>query len=183
MLEGVPICLSVSTINSIEEYPFHEVSRKELMKHRLSGKPGIVYKLDNKFFYAKVPGILNIVGKGSYLGAHMCGKNCTKVCAGCPRTSDLTVPYQMREAKSFFEAVINSWRIEKYDFIVQGIEAFNMECSNDAMIVIECKCYNHRAPKTPKPKSVGKVQVLHLANFVWPDFDGTYDDLRRRIYK
>lgn len=171
MLEGIPAYLNVVSIDSMEEYQFHEVSCKELLQHRLSQKPGIVYKFDNRFFYASVPGTLKINSQEKSLGTHLCGKNCSKVCAGCPRTADLTVQYQMREEKCFYEAVMNSWRIEKYDFIVEGIEAFNMECSNEALLVFKCKHYNCRDARMPKPVCDNNVQTLSLSHFIIQNFN------------
>lgn len=145
--EGIPICLTVANLNTFQEYPFHEVTRKEIMKHRLSGKPGLVYKAGNRLFYASISGDIKLNSQDANIGIHMCGRNCSKVCAGCPRTSDLTVPYQMREKKCFFDSVVSSWRIEKYNFIVEGFEAFNMDFSNDVMIVISCQSYNYKNSK------------------------------------
>ena len=134
----IPVCIEVIDMLTIEEYPFVEVTTAELIHLRLSKKPGVVYKRNGKLYYASVPGDLKISGKESDFDQHLCGKNCHKVCDGCPRTHALTVSYQKRLGKKFVEAVRDSWRIEKFNFIDEGVEAFNMYWSNDAFIVLKC---------------------------------------------
>lgn len=124
-------------------YPLREVSIDELLELRLSGEPGAVYKQPNgQYFYTTIDPTLNLSVKPDKLGKHACGLQCKQVCQNCPRTKDLTVAYQKRIGKkSFFDATINSWRIEKYDFIVEGLETFNMTNANDVFLVLDCKNY------------------------------------------
>lgn len=181
-LDGqTPVCLEVISEKKCKQHPFHEVTPRQLAQHRLSKKPGIVYKKNGKLYYTSFSAGLKVYGQDDTFGTHLCGKNCSMVCKGCRRTSDLTVPYQERYGRSFIEAVKASWRIEKYDFITEGIEAFNTGSSSDALIVLECK--NHKV-SDPKKKSGSKSLhelKLGLAGLVWDDFDGTLTDMRNRI--
>lgn len=162
-------------------YPLRQVSIKELIELRLSKVPGIVYKKDNCFFYAEVPGTLTLNnGKSDGIGNHLCGNQCAMVCKGCPRTSDLTVAYQQRFGKTYPMAVKSSWRIEKYDFIREGLESFNMNSSNDAFIVLQCENYKILPKKKISKKSTADLKV-GLASYVWGDFDGTRRDMEKRL--
>lgn len=125
-------------------YDMRQVSPEELLELRFSRVPGIVYKRYNTLFYAPVPDTLAINGRDGDLGKHKCGCGCAKVCEGCLRTKDLTVEYQLKQGKTFREAVKKSWRIEKYDFIREGLETFNMNTANDAFIVLACENYTSR---------------------------------------
>ena len=178
----IPICIVVTDNDDIKQYMFQEITREQLMKLRLIGEPGLVYKSEDKFYYTAFPGTLRIIGGESTLGPHLCGRNCTNVCKNCPRTSALTVAYQERSGKRFTQAVKDSWRIEKYPFITEGIEAFNMESSNDAFLVLSCSQYALSPARQVKQPQPGKKAILDLANFIWPDFDGSYEDLRNLIY-
>lgn len=180
-LNGVPDFIEVIDENISNKYEFQEVTPKQLAQLRLSKKPGLVYKCSNRLYYAAIPGTIRITGSDSNLGVHLCGQNCTKVCKGCPKTYDLTVAYQERCGKSFFEAVKASWRVEKYRFIAEGIEAFNMVGSNDAFVVTCCDEFEERPPRKPTTGKPGKKAILDLANYIWPDFDGSYEELRLRI--
>lgn len=134
--------LIVSPEGKENVYSLVEVTRKELAKHRLSEKSGIVLKENNKFYYTPIPANIRIYVQESSHGKHLCGLSCAGACSGCARTQDLTVDYQMRFFhKEFFNAVKDSWRIEKYPFITNGIESFNMDGNTEAMIVLECKNY------------------------------------------
>ena len=179
----IPTALKVFNINNqrFYSYPFTEVSRKELIQLRLGKRPGCVYKKYGKLYYAAIPKKLTFVGKTIAIGKHLCGVNCSMVCKGCPRTSDLTVSYQEKNGKKFAQAVLDSWRIEKYPFVSEGFEAFNMSGTSDAFIVMECTNYREREKKTIPHRNSPRKLILDLANFVWPDFDGDLKELRKRI--
>lgn len=123
-------------------YQLRPVTAQELLELRLSMKPGLVYKQEDSLFYTDIPDDLSISGKGNF--KHMCNKDCVEVGFNCPRTRDLTTSFQMRIGQPFVRAVKKSWRIEKYPFIKEGIESFNMKNSYDAFIVIECIHYQKR---------------------------------------
>ena len=165
----------------MDEFFFRNVTRKELMKLRLDGKPGAVYKIDGKLYYTEIPGDLKIIRMAEMASPHLCGKNCTNVCKDCPRTTDLTASFQERMGRQFPYTILDSWRIEKYDFIPEGLEAFNMDHQNDAFMVLECQNYKFSGPRLIRScKSVADLK-LGLAYFFWDDFDGTLRDKRNRI--
>lgn len=143
---GIPSSFQTSELDVFNEYPLREVSRAELFQLRLEGAPGLVCKYNDKLFYTAIPGDLRIAGQDNNFGPHMCGRNCANVCRSCRRTADLTVSYQERLGKDLLEAIHNSWRIDKYPFIQEGIEAFNMESSYDAFLVFNCENYTCSKP-------------------------------------
>lgn len=159
-------------------YPMRVVSAQELFNLRVSKAPGIVYKKNGILFYTKIPSTLHINGRDS-LGAHLCGKHCSQVCQGCPRTSALTVDFQEKSfEKDFVQAVKDSWRIEKYDFVFSALEAFNMENSNDACLIFNCDNFN---VKTPEHGNITEKK-LRLAGAYWDDFNShSITEMRARI--
>lgn len=165
----------------VDSYPLRQVSVQELLELRLSKVPGVVYKKDNNFFYAAIPGELNFAGKADSLGKHACGEQCTMVCKGCPRTSDLTVAYQQRIGRRFSTAVKNSWRIEKYDFVREGLETFNMSAQNDAFIVLQCENYQVRPVKVRLSHETIGAMKAGLASYAWDDFSGDRRDMINRL--
>lgn len=165
----------------MSEFFFRLVTKKEIMKLRLGGKPGAVYKIDGKFYYTEIPGNLKIIRMSETGTPHLCGKNCTNVCKDCPRTTDLTTSFQERMGRQFPYTILDSWRIEKYDFVDEGLEAFNMDHQNDAFVVFGCQNYKMSGPRLLKAnKSLADLK-LGLAYFFWDDFDGTLKDKRERI--
>ncbi len=163
-----------------EEYEFREVTAEELLKLRLSGTPGIAYKFDESLYYTEVPGDLKINRVDDSNGVHLCGKNCTKVCAGCTRVRDLTVAFQLRMNKEFPYTVLDSWRIEKYDYVQEALEAFNMYQQNDGCTVYRCANYEEAPPRVSKRVSTTDLKVL-LASMYWDDFSGDLREMRSRI--
>lgn len=188
---GLNTCVTLSNLeekhttkkSEINTYVMYEVNPQDLMDIRLSNVPGAVYKKGEHFFYAPISGNMNFAGKtDNSFGNHLCGEQCTQVCKGCPRTRDLTVAYQQRIGKKTFRtATDKSWRIEKYDFIYEGLETFNMSNQNDAFIVFQCGNYSS-AKNTRKPshKDIGKLKA-GLASFVWEDFSGNRSEMLLRL--
>ena len=168
----------------VNEYPMQEVSAEELMKHRLSKKPGVVYKRGGTLFYATVPNTLNLnTDFERAFGKHACGEHCSMVCQGCPRTSDFTVNSQKRYGKTFSRAVHDSWRIEKYPFVLEGIESFNMGSTSEACLIFKCENYKTRSKMNTYGIRPSKDAKLSLAHLYWDDFNGDYNEMRLRIKK
>lgn len=164
------------------EYPMRKVSAEELMKHRLSKLPGIVYKKNSTLFYTSVPSTLNLnTDFERSSGKHACGEHCSMVCRGCPRTSDFTVNSQIRYGKTFPRAVHDSWRIEKYPFVLEGIESFNMGATSEACLIFKCKDYKTRYKGNSSGTRPSKDAKLNLAHLYWDDFNGDYNEMRLRI--
>lgn len=165
----------------VDIYSLHQVDVRELMMLRLSKVPGIVYKKGNLFFYSAISGELNIAGKFDDIGRHACAQQCSMVCKDCPRTSALTVAYQQRLGRSFKASVANSWRIEKYDFVLEGLETFNMFGQNDAFIVLKCENYQVSTTKPRRSHEALGALKAGLASHMWEDFDGNYRDMIKRL--
>ena len=125
----------------VKNFTLREINPVELIEIRLNKSPGVVYKKDNQLFYSPFSGEFNLGGKEDNLGEHLCACDCSMVCRGCPRTAALTVAYQQRIGCDFYTSVKNSWRIEKYTFVHEGIETFNMDTCNEAFIVLKCDNY------------------------------------------
>lgn len=165
----------------VDIYSLRQIDVRELMMLRLSKVPGIVYKKGNLFFYSAISGEFNLAGKSDDIGKHACSQQCTMVCKGCPRTSALTVAYQQRIGESFKASVVNSWRIEKYDFVLEGLETFNMFGQNDAFIVLRCENYQVSTTQTRLSHKNLNTLKVGLANYMWEDFNGNYIDMIKRL--
>lgn len=168
----------------VNEYPMCEVSEEELMQHRLSKIPGVVYKRGDHLFYTRVPNTINLnTDFERSAGRHACGEHCSMVCQGCPRTSDFTVNSQRRYGKAFPKAIQDSWRIEKYPFVLEGIESFNMGSTSEACLVFKCENYKTRSKMNTYGIRPSKDAKLSLAHLYWDDFNGDYNEMRLRIKK
>lgn len=166
---------------SVNDFFFREVTVEELLKLRLNRKPAAVYKIDRRFYYTEIPGNLKLIRLSETTGPHLCGKNCTNVCKDCPKTYDLTTSFQERIGRSFPYSVLESWRIEKYDFVTEGVEAFNMPNQNDAFVVLKCQDYEVSRPRSIAGNRTVADLKVGLANFWWDDFDGDLKAMRKRI--
>lgn len=164
--DGLPLSLK---IKKNEIYEFKEVTPEELLEARMSEQRGVVYKKYGRLFYAPVNHNIIFYQNEEF---HLCGQNCSRVCKDCPRTRDLTVPYQMKFTFDREKAVTKSWRIEKYDFITEGIEGFNMKNDRDSCLVIFCENYETRNKKPPKSKLAQEKLKANLASIYFEDFDG-----------
>lgn len=164
--DGLPLSLK---IKKNEIYEFKEVTPEELFEVRMSEQRGVVYKKDGRLFYTPVNCNVILYHNEEF---HLCGKNCSRVCVDCPRTRDLTVPYQMKFTLDKAKAVENSWRIEKYDFITEGAEGFNMNGDRDSCLVISCENYETRNKTAPKSRLAQEKLKVNLASIYFEDFDG-----------
>ena len=148
-------------------YALVQVSKEELFARRLSKQPGIVYKYNGMLFYAAVKNHMEIFIQGK---PHLCALHCSRVCKDCPRTRDLTVAYQLKFNNHFFAAVKDSWRIEKYPFIQEGIEAFNLPKFHDTHYVCSCSKYSMYDLKKPLTPSEINEKKKNLALLYFYDF-------------
>lgn len=172
--EGLPDYL---ILKKDQTYKFKEVSAKELFEIRLKPERGVVYKKNGRLFYALLDRNVNFYQNDEF---HLCGKNCSNVCKGCPRTRDLTVPYQFRYIPNRKIAVERSWRIEKYDFITEAAESFNMTHDKDSCLVISCSNYQ---TKGRQPVVLSRTELerkkVSLAALHFEDFSGnTIEEFR-----
>ncbi len=124
---------------SIKDFPLVEVTRKELMRHRLSSEPGFVLKTHGKLYYTPFP--TNVHLSDQKIGVHLCG-DCRKICGHCEKINAWNKQFHIRMGHNFYEAVYLAGRIEKYDFIPYAIETFN--CSLDVYLVMKCTRFESR---------------------------------------
>lgn len=146
------------TINTkLEEIKnlLQEVNKEELMRLRLSGNFGVVLKIDNKYFFLPDKSKASIARYA--LGEHLCGKCELGSETICPKIMDWFVkvfeeegivgPYAVRKAK----------RIEKYDFITDGVEAFNT--SDYYMVVTKCSKYQEAKPIQKREDPISRITI------------------------
>lgn len=124
-----------------------EVSLEDLMKYRLSGEEGFVIKLKDKLFLAKLSRESTLSAKK--LASGLC-ETCDCICKCCPKVTDLTLSIQLGVGRSFPDAVQRYGRLEKYDFIISAVEAFDSKFSNT--VVLECANYSKRNPDDCEPQ-------------------------------
>ncbi len=121
-----------SIIMDFEDHPLCEVSTDTLKLLRDSGKPGFVLKKDGKYYYSAHPRLPDYQYMHDGLKgcrSHMCNEKsmiCKRLCAlpdsmgGCAK---------IRDEDSV---------IEKYDFITEGYEFFNLS-TQSAFVVLDCE--------------------------------------------
>lgn len=134
------------------ERNMEEISLRDLIQKRFEEALGVVYKKGEKLYYTgDIPENFKLTGKTINSKSCLCGVSCKHVCEGCPRAAALSVSHQMQiisDSLKWFEesrkiriwAIKESWRVEKYKFITEGLETFNMG-AGDMCFVMECKMY------------------------------------------
>ena len=129
------------------KYYLQEVSPEGLMKFRLSGKAGFVIKLKGNLLLAELPRQSTLPTRE--LCPSLC-ETCDCISKCCPRFNDLTLSIQLGIGRSFPDAVQKYGRLEKYDFIISAVEAFDSKFSNTT--VLECANYSKRNPDDYEPQ-------------------------------
>ena len=134
--------LEISRSNEL--YNLQEVSEDQLLDLRLSGEPGFVLKTGTKFYYSPIPGDLNVMSFKN-LGEHLCTNwhhTCKNFCTfGCQKVHDAEVSWYRFHGYNAKRSMVLSKRIEKYEFIEVGYEAFNLY-ENNCLVILKC---NHFA--------------------------------------
>lgn len=128
---------------------FKKTNEHEIIRQRFRSKPGIVMKRDNELYLADLPKGFRLNFFKHLLAVHKC-RNCAHLSAkpdrygGCAKVRDRTVRYmygeeaQERRRTELLRDITWSQRIEKYAFIKEGMETFNVptletfvvDCSN-----------------------------------------------------
>lgn len=121
-----------------------EISKKELIEKRSKNTPGLILKLGDNLYYCPIEknDLLEI-----NMSKHLC-PFCVRCSAaddpkGCKKVRARIRLALMSEGHSFIYSIMNSDRIERFDFIEKGIETINT--TREQIVVIEC-C-NYRLPQ------------------------------------
>ena len=135
------------TINKLpEKYKrsFQKILPSEILSLRMSGKAHIIIKSGKEFFVYREDKKNPESTKSAFVkavGSHKCS-NCANFCKNgklCPKVSDFSVLSCRRYTNSLAAAIKESKRIEKYSFVIEGIEYFNTD--SEYLIVSTCDKY------------------------------------------
>jgi len=134
------------TIEKIPEnirMTLQKTTEEKVFIDRLNGYRGAVIKIgDDLFTSSKKPSDLHHA-----LGSHLCSSCKMEINSHlCPKVQDLSMESCRRNTSTEVEALKDSKRLEKYDFITLGVEGYGMK--NDFLVVCECERYK-RAIWTP----------------------------------
>ena len=150
--------IKVSEETNEFEYPLVEITTEELAEYRKSNIPSIVFKMDGKLYYSKIPKKMNLVSS-AILGPHVCAVNDRE----CGRH------YPVSEKEGGCSKVLTGARcIEKFPWITSGYETFNVQ---HCAFVVAC-CAHYRPCPPPKRKLTVQQRnelKLAIAQFIWPD--------------
>ncbi|MBR2725782.1 hypothetical protein IKE87_00725 [Candidatus Saccharibacteria bacterium] len=166
-----------SIVLESEDYPLHEVLPETVRIIRDSGQPGFVLKKDGKLFCTTHPHVRRFQARLDGIktnGIHKCSEKdmiCRRLSAlsdaegGCAKIRD------------------EDFAIEKYPFITEGYEFFNI--NQNCFVVLGCQHWipNYNANATPKlqQKDVSS-RKLAIAQYVWPEVK-TISDLKKKLQK
>lgn len=155
MKQHKPKLISKNIISETK-YKLSEITLNDLYEYRRSRKPGFVLKYQNHYFFTPIPKHSRLMSQTFKLegfnistATHLCGKNCRRLSAaqdcdgGCAKIRDMTFDSLFKfENLSLEKALQESGRIEKYDFISVGFEAFN--AAHNCLFVVSCNRYIHK---------------------------------------
>lgn len=158
-------------------YHLSKVTEEELFQHRLSKKPGFVFKKEGNLFYTSIPKDLSLISCRS-LGAHVCahsGSACRHLYAkkecdgGCSKVRDNSLLCHRRNGYTTAKALKLSSRIEKYNFITLGFESFNT--LQTAFVVLNCSNYANSPTRHKKTVMQINNAKLAIAQYVYPEIN------------
>lgn len=118
-----------------DEYYLEERDADYILRMRIrTNVVGFVLRFNQKYYFADLGSVQDIRVDGAF-ARHLCGdcKRCIASEDGCPKVRDFYLSGTSRKRAAFFNK-----RIEKYDFIVEGIEIFN-NGNNSWFSVRTCK--------------------------------------------
>lgn len=157
-----------------KEYTLNSITPDVLLAERLSGKPGLVFKIGTSLYYTAIPAGMKFF-TSSNIGTHLC-PDCGHMSAlpdsqgGCRKVRDKSITFSdIRGSYNKKQTVTGSKRIEKYEFIELGYESFNT--TQDSLLVISCRNRTDLIPRPTPPSSEVKVLKESLAEFLEDDFD------------
>jgi len=153
--EKKELMYSINPKNGPEELirvPFVEVSsEKELIKLRIKEKPILILKNDGKLFYLKVENMKLLLANFKERPIHHCDscKNCYP--GRCKKVRDRFFEALYRNGISNYNNTVKeSKRIEKYPFVLDGIELYGLN-DKDYFICSKCAFYVHEENGSPVP--------------------------------
>ena len=128
------------------DWALQEVNVFELNSYRESGKPGIIVKQNNTYYYAPAPKTPSKAWVDQ-LGEHLCVSR-----KFCKRF--IPKPHSSGGCEKVFRTPD---RIERYPFISFGIEVFNTALN--CLIVRQCEDYEAK-PEAPQLSTAEKNKIL-----------------------
>ncbi len=148
-------------------YPLVEITATELASYRESDTPSVVFKIDGKLYYSKIPYKLNLVST-AILGSHACSSSERESCGRL---------YPVPEKDGGCSKVSSSQGIEMFPWITSGYETFNV--LHPAFVVAYCEHYRPCPPPKKKLTTQQRNELkVAIAQFIWPDVE-TITDLRK----
>lgn len=148
---------------SEENFALSEISQEDISIYRRSNIPSFLLKTNGKYYYTTISSNLNRLLQDKslmstmYPHPHMCGE-CDRLSAasdengGCAKVRDYHYSY-----------------IEKYDWITEGYETFNV--SSSSFVVSKCYHYTPYPPRIKKTREEIDNLKLGLAQFLWDDVE------------
>ena len=137
---------------SKQVYTLTKISEIDLAKERMGKNAGVVFKHNDDFFFTPIPKKMKFLSTFN-IGKHLCS-DCGRLSAlsdsegGCRKVRERPLtPLELNSSSNPVAAFKYSKRIEKYNFIIMGLESFNT--SQDSLVVFQCA--NHRDIKQ-RPK-------------------------------
>jgi len=141
----------IETTNSIPEELrryLHIISADQVLQKRSNNECATVLKFQGNLYLLSDSDLEERIK--SALGKHLCS-DCT-IFSGtlCPKVLDLPRELCLRKGYTRIEGIADSKRIEKYDFITEGIECFNT--CDDFFVVTKCARFENADLKRKKEK-------------------------------
>lgn len=129
-------------ILSKQVYTLTKINEVDLARERMGKNAGLVFKHNDDLFYSPIPRKMKFLSTFN-IGKHLCS-NCGRLSAlpdcegGCRKVRERPLtPLELNSSSNPVASFKHSKRIEKYDFIVMGLETFNT--SQDSLVVFQCK--------------------------------------------
>lgn len=117
-----------------------EVNEKEIFIRRFKRRRGVVIKIAQKLYLIDDPSIDMLNTLKILFNDTLCAR--CEICRNgelCTKVADRAKEYTKRIELSPIDAIRESKRLEKYPFVLQGIEAFNYPMGDEFLLVLECK--------------------------------------------
>lgn len=140
LVKGIFLRRGEKTIKLQDVESLQKISEKELIKKRSKKTPGLILKLGDNLYYCPIEknDLLEI-----NMSKHLC-PFCVRCSAaddpkGCKKVRARIRWALMSEGHSFIYSIMNSDRIERFDFIKKGVETINT--TREQIVVIECCDY------------------------------------------